>query len=46
MSQFINLDFNNDTNKWWIEYMDDNNDLQVEEFDTESQAHTRYSELI
>ena len=46
MSTFINMDFNNTTNKWWVEYSDDNNNLQIEQFDSKTQAITRYIELI
>ena len=46
MSQFINMDYNSSTSKWWVEYIDDNDVTQIDEFDTEAAAISRYNELI
>jgi hypothetical protein len=46
MSKFINMDFDSSTNKWWVEYIDDNDITQKDEFDTELLAKNKYNELI
>lgn len=42
---FINMDYNSEKSEWWVEYLDDNNETQIDIFSTEEEAQARYLEL-
>lgn len=44
-STFINMDFDSDTNKYWVEYTDSDGVDQKVEYDTELEQLTAYNEI-
>lgn len=43
---FINMDYDSISNKWWVEYIDENGITQKDEFSSESEAKSKYFEII
>ena len=43
---FINMDYDSTLNKWWVEYIDENGITQKDEFSSESEAKSKYFEII
>jgi len=46
MNTFINMDFDSDLSKWWVEYKDINDDYQITYFDTKEESITFYNSII
>lgn len=46
MDTFINMDFDSNLSKWWVEYKDSNNDYQIIYFDTKEEAIIFYNSII
>ena len=38
MTTFINMDYDNVNNNWWVEYIDDDNQTRKDTFDSEAEA--------
>jgi len=46
MNIFINMDFDSNLTKWWVEYKDGNNNYQTTYFNTREEAITFYNSII
>jgi hypothetical protein len=46
MITFINMDFDSTTNKWWVEYIDENEITQKDYFNSKSEAESKYIKII
>jgi|SaaInl1SG_22_DNA_1037389.scaffolds.fasta_scaffold16348_2 hypothetical protein len=45
MTTFINMDYDNVNNNWWVEYIDDDNQTRKDTFDSEAEAIEKYNEV-